>query len=175
MDEEEAPYTVPPQWSDWWHIDGFPSLKGTNTNRLGVVVNFTLLLGILLSDVRDEHCGSLTVYPGSHQLIGQYISQLPGGMSKLLDGAGFEGLERFRRAIMNDVRFPPAQQLRFNAGDIVLAHYALAHAIAPNCSPNVRYCVYFRLHHAAHPIDTPRPEALANIWLEFEGVHEIVK
>lgn len=56
-----------------------------------------------------------------------------------------------------------------------MAHYQLAHNISPNISPNIRYCVYFRLNHHSHTIDTPRHEALSNIWLEFDGLRDLTK
>ena len=32
-------------------------------------------------------------------------------------------------------------QVKMQPGDVVLAHYMLAHSIAPNCSPHIRYQV----------------------------------
>jgi hypothetical protein len=37
-------------------------------------------------------------------------------------------------------------QICAKAGDVILCHYQLAHTISPNTSPNIRYCVYFRLN-----------------------------
>jgi hypothetical protein len=52
-------------------------------------------------------------------------------------------------------------------GDIVLCHYQLAHAIAPNMSPNIRYMVYFRVSHVNHPYFQFRPESMDNVRLSL--------
>jgi ectoine hydroxylase-related dioxygenase (phytanoyl-CoA dioxygenase family) len=33
------------------------------------------------------------------------------------------------------------------AGDLVLAHYQLAHSVAQNLSPQIRYAIHYRLAH----------------------------
>ena len=54
---------------------------------------------------------------------------------------------------------PPARE-----GDVVLAHYMLAHSIAPNCGPNIRYQVYFRVN-ARRPEQVHHPEPMLDLWL----------
>jgi ectoine hydroxylase-related dioxygenase (phytanoyl-CoA dioxygenase family) len=51
---------------------------------------------------------------------------------------------------------------------VVLAHYALAHAAAVNLGAQVRYAVFFRLHHPEHAQAGIRP--LTELWSEWEGV-----
>ena len=58
-------------------------------------------------------------------------------------------------------------------GDVILTHYQTAHHVAPNFSPDVRFAIYFRLFSTARDRWSWCPEALTNIWLEFEGMHEI--
>jgi len=65
-------------------------------------------------------------------------------------------------------------QLKVKAGDIVLAHYQLAHTIAPNISSNIRYAIYFRLHSENHKPETYRPETLTNIWLDYPSMKNVV-
>ena len=56
-DSEESYYMVGKEWSQYWHIDGFPdAIRGLKT---GEVKNFTCLLGILLSEVPDDLYGNL--------------------------------------------------------------------------------------------------------------------
>ena len=48
------------------------------------------------------------------------------------------------------------------AGDVILANYCMAHTIAPNISPYIRYSVYFRITSTAHrskenKTNSPRP------------------
>ncbi len=65
-------------------------------------------------------------------------------------------------------------QIQAKAGDVVLCHYQLAHTIAPNVSPNIRYAIYFRLHSLNHPPQTYRPESITNIWLDYPAMSGIV-
>src|SRR6185295_3360722 len=48
------------------HLDGLPT--PTNGVPAGEVRSFTLLVGIVLSDVAAPGAGNLTVWPGSHRL-----------------------------------------------------------------------------------------------------------
>ena len=43
--------------------------------------------------------------------------------------------------------FGPATQVLLRKGDVVLAHQKLAHFGGANCSPDIRYQVYFRVGH----------------------------
>lgn len=70
-------------------------------------------------------------------------------------------------------KIAPPEQILVNAGDIVLAHYQTAHSIAPNVSPHIRYCVYFRLHHSSHQIDHGKPDCLTNIWIDYDGIRDL--
>lgn len=141
---------------------------------VGQVQNFSLLLGILLSDVDADNSGNLTVFPGSHHLLEKFFRQT-GNVDKYLESSAFEALTNVVGTLNADPAFPPPFQIKAKAGDIILAHYELPHAVAPNVSPNVRYCVYFRLHHHTHQVDTPRHETLSNIWLEFDGVRDLLR
>jgi ectoine hydroxylase-related dioxygenase (phytanoyl-CoA dioxygenase family) len=67
---------------------------------------------------------------------------------------------------------PEPLQLTGRAGDVVLAHYALAHAAAPNLGPHVRYAVFFRLYHADHDQAGTRP--LTQLWTLWEGLRDVV-
>ena len=40
----------------------------------------------------------------------------------------------------------PAVPCTGRAGDVVIANYMTAHFVASNCSADIRYAVYFRLH-----------------------------
>lgn len=71
-------------------------------------------------------------------------------------------------------KLPPPVQIHAKPGDIVLAHYQTAHAIAPNTSPNIRYASYFRMHHRSHAVEGSKPSCLTNIWEDYDGLHEVV-
>ena len=49
------------------------------------------------------------------------------------------------------------------AGDAVICHYLLAHSIVPNCSPDLRYAVYFRLN--VREGERFHPEPMTNMWI----------
>lgn len=98
----------------------------------------------------------------------------------------YVGILHVRAAVQGKVAAPV--QLHVNPGDIVLAHYQTAHAIAPNISPNVRYACYFRLHHHSHQYDQGplnpaktslirlgKPDCLTNIWVDFDGIRDLAK
>lgn len=133
------------------HIDGmyYPS----NGVPPGTIASFTALVGIFLSDILHEDMGNFTVWPGSHQVLERYFRSH--GPRSLLDG------------------FPPIdigspEQVTARAGDAILCHYQLAHGIAPNTSPFIRYGVYFRISHADH--EARKWECMTDIWTEWAGM-----
>ncbi|MCY3710536.1 MAG: hypothetical protein OXG26_16725 [Caldilineaceae bacterium] len=58
------------------------------------------------------------------------------------------------------------------AGDAFFVHYQIAHCASPNVSPHPRYAIYFRLRHVN--LKAQLYEALTDIWLEWDGMREIV-
>jgi hypothetical protein len=134
------------------HIDGISS--GANGVAPGTLYHFTALLGVFLSDVSGAQAGNFLVWPGSHRLLEAHFRQH--GVDSLAGGA-FPSLGALA-----------PRPLTARAGDVVLAHYALAHAVAPNLGATVRYAVFFRLFHQDHERAGTRP--LEDLWLEWEGM-----
>ncbi len=133
------------------HIDGMPGpLNGVEA---GTLYHFTALAGVFLSDVGAPFEGNFTVWPGSHRALEAYFRAH--GTAELV--RGFPPIE-----------MPPARQLNARAGDVLLAHYQLAHNAAPNVGPHVRYAVFFRLAHPNH--DPTSTATLVDLWREWEGV-----
>jgi hypothetical protein len=172
-------YTVMPNWFQHYHIDGWPSpLKPEQRG----VENFTLLVGVMLSDAEDDLMGNMTVFPGGHLVVQNAIREV-GGAEQLfmLDGAeertagasagdGFQAASvRRLRDVTRDLLAPPVQ-LKLRRGDVLLMHYELPHCVAPNVSDEIRQCVYFRVHGNRHTPQQYRPEALTNVWLDFPAV-----
>ena len=68
------------------------------------------------------------------------------------------------------------QQLKMRAGDLMVAHYSLAHSIAPNTGGAIRYMIYFRLCSPSHAAAVRgaesryRPEALRDVWLDWPAM-----
>ena len=138
------------------HLDGM--YTPTNGVREGTIANFTALVGIMLSDLPQGYAGNLAVWPGTHHRFETYFRQH--GPQSLLEG-------------MPSIEMPEPEQITGQAGDAVLCHYQLAHGIAGNGSPHIRYAIYFRLLHLDH--DNLHWECMTDIWREWEGMQEIAQ
>ncbi|TLS50875.1 phytanoyl-CoA dioxygenase family protein [Paenibacillus antri] len=136
------------------HIDGMYS--PSNGVREGTISNFTALVGVLLSDLPNPNAGNFTVWPGTHRQFGEYFRRH--GAEALLDG-------------LPPIEMPEPVQITGKAGDLILAHYTLAHGITMNVSPHIRYAVFFRIKHTE--IDESNWQAsMQDIWLHWPGMRE---
>jgi hypothetical protein len=72
---------------------------------------------------------------------------------------------------MPKVELPAPEQFVGQAGDAALVHYQLAHGIAGNGSPNIRYGIFFRLSHVDH--ERYHWECMTDIWKEWEGMWDV--
>lgn len=141
------------------HLDGlYTPLNGVEK---GTVASFTGLIGVFLSDVPHENMSNFTVWPGSHRQYEEYFQQ--NGSEQLLNGA----------TAMPDVPLNPPQQILAKAGDAILCHYQLGHSVIANASPYIRYAVFFRFWRKDHLKN--RPQQLTNIWLDWDGMREVVE
>ena len=105
------------------HLDGM--YTPTNGVPRGEILSFTMLAGVMLSDVTAPSSGNLVVWPGSHQLFEDYFRRR--GPRSLLEG-------------MPDVPLGDPVPVTGVAGDAVLCHYQLAHAAAaPRAGPWERF------------------------------------
>jgi len=137
------------------HLDGMYS--PTNGVKEGTIANFTALVGVFLSDVPEPYMGNFTYWPGTHRLYEAYFREH--SPQSLLDG-------------MPKVDLPVPEQFTGQAGDAALVHYQIAHGIAGNASPNVRYGIFFRLRHVDH--DRYHWECMTDIWKEWSGMRAVV-
>lgn len=133
------------------HLDGMYSPH--NGVPEGTIGNFTMLVGVLLSPVRQQQAGNFTVWPGTHRMYEQYFREH--GVDSLLKG-------------MPPVELPQPVQTTGEPGDVFLVHYQLAHSVAPNVSPFPRYAIFFRVTHVDHHNDWRAP--MTDIWLHWPGV-----
>jgi len=133
-----------------WHIDGMERVFGGDNHP------FSLLLGIALSDQMKPDCGNLRVYPGSHLKMQEPYKKAIAVQSPL---------------DMKAVDVGDPVQVLLAPGDIILAHQMLAHGVGINQSPNIRYQIYYRLHHKEH--SRLKPLMIDNMWIEFEGLQNI--
>ncbi|REE67665.1 phytanoyl-CoA dioxygenase PhyH [Paenibacillus taihuensis] len=136
------------------HLDGMYSPH--NGVKEGTIGNFTMLVGVLLSPVRDDFAGNFTVWPGTHKIYEQYFRE--NGPESLLGG-------------IPPVELPEPVQTRGEPGDVFLVHYQLAHSVANNASPFTRYAIFFRVTHPEHGADWKAP--MTDIWLHWPGIREI--
>ncbi len=141
------------------HLDGYH----TPWNGLpddGVVYAHTLLLGVMLSDVEEPLSGNFTVWPGTHLKLEQHFRQ-----------HGVQSLER-GNVTTSRIRLPRPVPITGKAGDIVLAHYQLAHAASPNLSGDIRYMCFFRL--SVRGLANHRVESMLDIWRDWPALQEFV-
>ena len=147
-DGHAAPTTARPPTP---HLDGM--YTPDNGVPAGSILSFTMLAGMVLSDVDGPNAGNLVVWPGSHRILEGYFRTR--GPKSLLAG-------------MPDIDLGQPEPVFARAGDVVLCHYQLAHAAGPNTSPHVRYAVYFRLKRKGH--DRLSWECLTDVWREWPGI-----
>ena len=135
------PEPAPP----WPHLDGFAS--GANGLEAGKIYSLTALIGVFLTPVARDYAGNFTVWPGSHHVYERYFRA------------------RGRRAMSEPMPTPEIGQpvqLTCGGGDVVLAHYELAHTAAVNTADRDRIAIYFRLW--LRGLEKDRWHYLTNIW-----------
>jgi len=141
------------------HIDGYHTPENGVPDD-GVVRNFTLLLGIMLSEVPAPFSGNFTVWPGTHRRMERYFRDH--GVNSLQGGeVGTIGL-----------RLPKSVAVTGNAGDLILAHHQVVHGACLNASPNVRLATITRLKHK--DTDEIGKDAYTNIWREWPGIRDVL-
>jgi len=156
-----------------WHIDGCPNdiIPGL-TDHYGSIQNFDALVGVLLSDVPEPMAGELVVYPGSHASLAAHFASNP----QVLESIRTAGAGHLPTGAPTDRLFcRGAVHCTGRAGDVFVANYMTAHLIAPNCSPDIRYAVYFRV--TGPRFDAHRGASGGNVrsmlqpWLHWDGLN----
>jgi hypothetical protein len=113
------------------HLDGFASA--------GKIDPFTMLLGVLLSDVPQSDAGNFTVWPGTTARFAEYFR----------DKSDEQILQEWQTGVLRGgvppLELPEPVQITGKAGDVVIANYMLAHGVATNASPHIRQAIFFRL------------------------------
>jgi hypothetical protein len=138
------------------HLDGFKA--GEERPR-----SFTLLVGVILSDQTGDDMGNLHAWPGSHREAADYARR--------------HGVDAFVSAVMGNEAMPPVDfsagsvQVHGAAGDVVFAHYLLAHNSGGNTSDVVRRTLYMRLRREGH--DDRWRAFFTDPWADFDGVRPV--
>lgn len=128
------------------HLDGFA--YGKNRRLPGRIYNFTVNIGVFLSDTSAPYRGNLAVWPQSHLAYESYFR------------------DRGRQAEREPMPAPAAigrpVQLICSAGDAVWLPFHMGHAVAPSISAGERRVAYFRLY--LRDIEADRWRYLTNCW-----------
>jgi hypothetical protein len=117
---------------------------------------FSLLVGVVLSDITDARGGALHYQEGGHLAMAEWFrtkwslgisSQTP---QEIDARAGTPFLGR--------------------PGDLLLMHHLVPHAVGRNLGTDPRVMAYFRVEHAEHA--GRRLQALHDPWLDYPGLHQ---
>lgn len=121
------------------HIDGYGIPDQTEPHT------FTLLAGIYLGDESEAQRGNLWVWPGSH-LVHEELFRTQ-GVNALMAKDSTAG----HACLLNPAPdFGQGQPVLAARGDLLLAHYLLAHNQSGNMWNPMRRIVYYRLAAAGH-------------------------
>ena len=121
------------------HIDGY-GLPGQTEPH-----TFTLLAGIYLGDESESGRGNLWVWPGSH--FGHERLFRDRGIDALLSPESQGG----HACLLSDAPdFGGSEPVLAQRGDVLLAHYLLAHNQSGNMWNPLRRIVYYRLATTSH-------------------------
>jgi hypothetical protein len=137
------------------HIDSFqPSVDGNP----GSIKPFIAIAGFFLNDIDQVNCGNFTVWPGTHRQFAKHFEK--------------HGADPELKLGIPPVDLPEPVQIKAKAGDMIFAHYQLAHTAAANLSQAIRYAVYIRMHHVDRPKDSL--DVLTDIWKYWYGMSEVI-
>ena len=151
-----------------WHLDGMDK---------GLYGPFSLLIGVALSDQMMDNCGNLGVHPGSHHTLKAFLRRYCEICDHTnIDTADEQAVMERRLQAVNIVHNKPILgepvQVKLRKGDVVFALHKLAHLGTPNYSNDIRKMVYFRVSH--RNLEKIRGPALDDLWMEYEGMKEVV-
>jgi hypothetical protein len=134
------------------HVDGVacPHLEPTELRT------FTLLAGVLLTEVNDVSEGALRYLPGAHIDMARWFRE----DWKL--GA--------RLQVPPAIGERPGIPFLGRPGDVILLHHLTPHAVGANRTTKPRIMVYFRVKHERH--DERMLESLYDPWLEFPALRD---
>ena len=162
------------------------------------IANFAGLVGIALSDQTTEGCGNLGLLKGAHHEIERFFrSQRDAGGPLGPDGPGWprehiespngHGLRHYPDTVRDAFRegaastsdgyiWPQPTLVKAAPGDAVIVLHAVPHGATRVVGSEPRFMVYYRVTPASRPEENrrSRPEALCDIWLEWEGMREVV-
>lgn len=112
---------------------------------------FSLLVGVVLSDVSNAQDGALHCQPGGHHTMADWFrTQWTLGMTE---------------QVPPEVDQERGVPLLGAPGDVLLMHHLVPHSVGRNLTPFPRVMAYFRVSHPDHA--GRRLEALRDPWLDY--------
>ena len=187
------------QWDLWFQDPARNGVSREYPEFKTTIKNFTALLGIPLSDQTIEGCGNLGLLQGAHHDIEAFFKHqrnLGGPLGP--DGPDWErfdytapnkcGLrhypEQVRQKFTQGVEYtcdgrswPRPTLVKAKPGDAILVLHSVPHCATRVSTDDPRLMIYFRLTSANRPTgnETIYPEALCDIWLEWDGMRDTVQ
>lgn len=129
----------------WEHEPGGGHIDGYGIPGQDAPATFTMLAGVYLGDESEAGRGNLWVWPGSH-LVHQHLFE-ERGVHALMHDASVGG----HACLLPDAPdFGRGRAVLAARGDVVLAHYLLAHNQSGNMWNPLRRIVYYRLAAEGH-------------------------
>jgi ectoine hydroxylase-related dioxygenase (phytanoyl-CoA dioxygenase family) len=113
--------------------------------------NFTVLVGVMLSELSEQYAGNFTVWPATHELYAKHFQK--------------HGADAFLKGIRK-IASPPPIQIEGKSGDTIFAHSLLAHCAAPNLAQSIRYALFFRMKSKTR--DRFSGRRLTDPWVDFK-------
>ena len=152
------------QKTKWRIISG----DGDKDDEDNVGTDFSVLVGVTLSEGQDtdENRGQLTVFPGSHEKVHDFLRKT---IKNTPDGE--DAIEKFKEG-KKELDIGKPVRVTVNRGDVVLVHQRLAHMHGVNLTEKPAKNVYFKvgrkdmddIQKKIWDSDTP--------WVGFEGIAE---
>ena len=112
---------------------------------------FSLLVGVVLSEINDPRAGALRYVPGGHLRMAEWFRT--------------EWSMGLTDQVPPPIDAEHGTPLLGVPGDVLLMHHLVPHAVGGNTSAAPRVMAYFRISHTAHA--GQRLQALRDPWLEY--------
>ncbi|WP_335989978.1 phytanoyl-CoA dioxygenase family protein [Glycomyces sp. MUSA5-2] len=139
-----------PQPEKSMHVDGV-ACPHLDPNELRT---FSLLAGVVLSDITDPQGGALHYQPGGHQAMSEWFQS--------------EWSQGLTKQVPPELDAQSGTPFLGRPGDLLLMHHLVPHAVGRNFGAEPRIMVYFRVEHTDHA--QRRLDALHDPWLDYQGL-----
>ncbi|GAA4900432.1 phytanoyl-CoA dioxygenase family protein [Streptomonospora salina] len=118
---------------------------------------FSLLVGVVLSDISDPRGGALRYLPGGHLAMARWFAD--------------EWSLGMTQQVPPEIDRENGTPFLGRPGDVLLMHHLVPHSVARNLMPFPRVMAYFRVSHPDHA--GRRLEALCDPWLDYPPLADV--